>query len=107
MDPLKSEKMTKSTGMRNRLLAVIAPLSLLLITFIWFAGPVFTDATLSQISPGMNQREVVERLGQPTRRYVKPTCWDYERPGNPGWVRIDFDEDGTVSAVDNESAFGW
>ena len=59
--------------------------------------PVATAQDLGKIGAGATTARVVEVLGEPavvTRGYR-----DYERPLNPGWVRVTFDDGGRVASV--------
>ncbi|TWT99108.1 hypothetical protein Pla108_00410 [Botrimarina colliarenosi] len=73
-------------------------------------GPVVPYRLLCQISEGMSPAEVRARLGSPGEIYPAAQSrlgesWNYYRFLNAGFVTVQFDLDGRVIWVNDESAF--
>jgi len=68
----------------------------------WVGGPVIPAPTLKALR-GSKQSDVRRVLGEPSN-IMDYGDWIYDRPLNPGWVAIAFDEDGSVRSVNDEQA---
>jgi hypothetical protein len=68
------------------------------------AGPVIPRSRLGQLRPGMTKSEVSAILGSP--QIVEGDHeWVYSRWGNPGWIEVYFDANGSFHSVNDESPF--
>lgn len=68
----------------------------------WIGGPVIPASTLKTLR-GATQSDVRRILGNPAE--IMPYGdWIYDRPLNPGYVAIAFDDDGYVRFVNDEQA---
>ena len=66
----------------------------------WIGGPVIPARTLKALR-GATRSDVRQILGEPSE--VMPYGdWIYDRPLNPGWVAIAFDDDDHVRSVNDE-----
>jgi hypothetical protein len=70
----------------------------------WCLGPIASQATLSRLKVGMTADEVEEILGSPSDR-TESREWIYERPPNPGWLNIAFDENARFVRYSHEPVF--
>jgi len=66
----------------------------------WIGGPVISAGTLKALR-GSTQADVRRILGEPNE-IMHDGDWIYDRPPNPGWVAISFDEGGSVQSVNDE-----
>ena len=76
--------------------------------FFWAAqlihsvvGSVVPTSAIAQLRPGMKAEEVKRLLGQPTS--IDEGYWLYEKPMNPGWLGIGFNENGELVGYDHET----
>jgi hypothetical protein len=67
-------------------------------------GPIRPDDVIAQLRPGMGEAEIETILGRPDEvdDYGK---WVYEKPFNPGWLGIIFDEHRKLLYHDHEPVF--
>jgi len=70
----------------------------------WCLGPIVPQATLDRLRDGMTASEVEEILGPPTA-YGETRCWYYSKLFNPGWLTVDFDDQGRMASYGQELAF--
>jgi hypothetical protein len=68
----------------------------------WIGGPVIPATTLKALR-GATQADVRRILGDPAE-VMSYGDWIYDRPLNPGYVAISFDDDGHVRSVNDEQA---
>lgn len=67
-------------------------------------GPVLPTYQLRRIQETRATREEVRAIfGSPQDASDDGRAWIYERPSNPGWVEIYFDQAGRVCDVNDES----
>jgi hypothetical protein len=66
----------------------------------WIGGPVIPASTLKALR-GAAQSDVRRILGAPAT-IMSDGGWIYDRPPNPGWVAISFDDDGQVRSINDE-----
>ena len=66
----------------------------------WIGGPVISARTLKALR-GTTQADVRRILGEPNE-IMPDGDWIYDRPPNPGWVAISYDEGGSVQSVNDE-----
>ncbi|WP_442483515.1 hypothetical protein [Aeoliella sp. SH292] len=57
----------------------------------------------SKIQIGMDRSEVLELLGPPSGPRSTEKFFDYDRPEAPGWFVVEFDDNGKVTNIDDES----
>ena len=77
-------------------------LGLLRSTFLWIGGPVIPYAKLDSLAVGMTKAQVKAILGEPAEM-TSDGHWIYDRPPNPGWVKVYFDELGRFAGINDES----
>lgn len=58
------------------------------------------------IKPGMSKEQVVAAMGDPTQ-VIDGTAWIYEYSIEPGWVEVNFSDDGRLSSINDERVFRW
>lgn len=88
-------------------LVVTAIVAILLsgVPFLQMAlGPIRSDATIARLQPGMSEAEIESILGSPDE-IDEFGNWVYEKPLNPGWLTIVFDQRRRLSYHDHESVF--
>jgi outer membrane protein assembly factor BamE (lipoprotein component of BamABCDE complex) len=71
----------------------------------WCLGPVVSQATLDRLRVGMTAREVEQVLGPATDTDDDSDCWYYEKPFNPGWLTVTFDDEGRMASYGQELAY--
>jgi hypothetical protein len=64
-------------------------------------GPIAPRSAIAQLRPGMKAVDVERLLGRPTS--IDGDYWLYEKPMNPGWLGIGFDENGELVGYDHET----
>jgi hypothetical protein len=84
--------------------AILVAAGMVAVSLYLAVTPVIPVRLLEQIEPGMPMAEVRRILGSPHEGEDSST-WIYRRFGNPGWVEVDFDNNGTVRYINDESAF--
>src|SRR5688500_17655057 len=67
-------------------------------------GPIRSDEVIAQLRPGMGEADVERLLGKPDRVDAYGD-WMYEKPFNPGWLGIKFDEHRKLLYHDHEPVF--
>jgi hypothetical protein len=67
-------------------------------------GPIESDEIIAKLVPGMREAEVERLLGKPDRVDANGD-WVYEKPYNPGWLGIHFDERRRLIYHDHEPLF--
>jgi hypothetical protein len=70
--------------------------------FVDALGPAIPPEQLKQLKPGMTKSEVEKIVGKPDDAVAD--VWHYERPLNPGWVGLYFDEADRLLSIDDERA---
>jgi hypothetical protein len=66
--------------------------------------PIASEEVIAQLLPGMAEADVERLLGKPDR-VDDNGDWVYEKPFNPGWLGIKFDEHRKLIYHDHEPVF--
>ena len=67
-------------------------------------GPIAPASTIAQLQPGITEAEVERLFGRPTN-VDRNGDWLYEKPYNPGWLCVKFDENRELAGYDHETVF--
>ncbi|MEM9646822.1 MAG: hypothetical protein AAF989_17660, partial [Planctomycetota bacterium] len=93
-----------SSGLTTLRLAIISVFAIA-AAFVFIATrPAFDRKLLSRVRPGITRTEVSTLLGPPHNSDGR-NQWEYSRWGNAGWVEVQFDANGTVIWINDESVF--
>lgn len=91
--------------MTPRAIGLVLVVLILASLLVWqVLGPVVPKSSLQLVKIGDSKDHVVAVLGKPHER--SGSSWIYRRPLNPGWLEIRFDTNGSVAAINDESALG-
>lgn len=85
------------------LLAAVLVIACVCFALRWCLGPIRSPVVLSRLKPGMTGAEVEQLLGVPFDR--RPDAWYFNRPKNPGWLTVYFDDEGRFTRYAEERAF--
>lgn len=96
----------EATKNRLRIAASVFFAVLTVALCVLWVGTQSVGSRAHKIVPGMSAQQVREIMGEPDT-IEDPHNWTYDAEMRMGWVGVNFDDNGRVRGMNDETAYPW